>query len=594
VISKIYGMSDTVSTREGTYSYRSGDEILHKASETAIDDDCVFVDDDGNIYFDLCNAEQIVIDHIKGKTYSLGGISIDQLEETKKNSVFVVDDYDAKDFEKVELADIGEQHARDVVRIEAQVQDLAKPTVHNITSDWVCQNNHRSTAKYARWTERLDPPTQCFEDGCFDRPTDRLKNSGIQIDVQQLVLSESDKDDRNSRNLIGEVDEPLIGAFERRDTVEFLARVQIADRENQPKVEPYLHILGFKRVGHTINLTKKRINELEELGEESEDIVDDLVDSVAPEIVDKCGQREAKLAGICSIVKGSNHTDRNMIHSLFYGKRGSAKSKIMEFLQEIAENSQFADAQNASSAGLTATVSQTSKLQGDGEQWVITAGTLPQADGGVSFVDELDKAEQRTQEVLATPMASGHVIIKKAGEAKLNAETSIVSASNPDGQTYAGGDPIDSLDVPAHIQNRFDLILRVDDEVKDEDEERKIMREIAERKQGRYDVPIDKNTLRDYVAYAKRQDVEMTGDAQDEIIDRIFDLRMTVKNDNLASIEMSGREQEKLTRLSSAMAKLRLADEVQKQDVKRAWNLMLHGLKSITFDTLDLDEAEFE
>ena len=64
---------------------------------------------------------------------------------------------------------------------------------------------------------------------------------------------------------------------------------------------------------------------------------------------------------LCSIVKGANHTDRNMIHSMFYGKRGSGKSKIMESLQEVAENSQFADAQNASSAGLTATVSQTSK-----------------------------------------------------------------------------------------------------------------------------------------------------------------------------------------------------------------------------------------
>jgi len=280
-----------------------------------------------------------------------------------------------------------------------------------------------------------------------------------------------------------------------------------------------------------------------------------------------------------------------MIHSMCDGKRGSGKSKIMESLQEVAENSQFADAQNASSAGLTATVSQTSKLQGEGEQWVITAGTLPQAHEGVAFVDELDKAEHRTQEVLATPMASGRVIIKKAGEAKLTAETSIVSAANPDGQTYDGGEPIDSLDIPVHIQNRFDLILRVDDEVKQEAEEREIMRKIAERKQGQYDSPLDKNTLRDYVALAKRQEVEMTDEAQEEIIDRILELRMDFTKSNLASIEMSGREQEKLTRLSSSMTKLRLADEVQEQDVARAWNLMLHGLQSVTFDALNLQKV---
>jgi DNA replicative helicase MCM subunit Mcm2 (Cdc46/Mcm family) len=260
----------------------------------------------------------------------------------------------------------------------------------------------------------------------------------------------------------------------------------------------------------------------------------------------------------------------------------------MEFLQHIAENSQFADAQNASSAGLTATVSQTSKLQGEGEQWVITAGTLPQAHEGVAFIDELDKAEHRTQEVLATPMASGRVVIKKAGEAKLTAETSIVSASNPANQSYDCEEPIDSLDIPAHIQSRFDLILRVDDEIQDEEDERKTMRKIAERKQGNYDVPIDKDTLRDYVAYAKRKDVEMTDDAQDKIIDYILELRMDVTKSSLSNIEMSGREQEKLTRLSSAMAKLRLGDEVQVDDVKRAWNLMLYGIQSITWDTLNL------
>jgi DNA replicative helicase MCM subunit Mcm2 (Cdc46/Mcm family) len=285
-----------------------------------------------------------------------------------------------------------------------------------------------------------------------------------------------------------------------------------------------------------------------------------------------------------------------MIHSLFYGKRGSGKSKIMESLQEIAENSQFADAQNASSAGLTATVSQTSKLQGEGEQWVITAGTLPQAHEGVAFVDELDKVENRVQEVLATPMSSGKVIIKKAGEAKLTAETSIVSAANPEGQSYqtvdGGCEPIDALDLPIHIQNRFDLILRVDDKVQDRDDERETMRKIAERKQGQYDSPMDKNTLRDYVALAKRQDVKMTDDAQEEIIDRILELRMDFTESNLASIEMSGREQEKLTRLSSAMAKLRLTDEVQQKDVRRAWNLMLHGLQSVTLDGLNLQKAK--
>jgi DNA replicative helicase MCM subunit Mcm2 (Cdc46/Mcm family) len=586
-------MSDTVpsSLDGGTiYPYSSKlPKYVREAVETVVESGDAGVRD-GNVHLDLSDFSEKAVDLFRDFTVGFCGELIDRLDDARKDSHVVVDEFDDS-VPKVSLNNIGTEHSKDIVRIEAQVQDLAKPTVHNLTAKWECQNSHTTTKRYHRWVDVLETPVQCGEDGCLDRPTDRIANVGTQIDVQQLVLSETNKDDRNSRNLIAEIDEPLIGEFDRRDTVEVLAQVQIADRANESKVEPYLHIFGFKPVGHTIDLTSQRVNELISLADKSDDIIDELVDSVAPEIVDKCGQREAKLAGLCSIVKGANHTDRNMIHSLFYGKRGSGKSKIMESLQEIAENSQFADAQNASSAGLTATVSQTSKLQGEGEQWVITAGTLPQAHEGVAFVDELDKVENRVQEVLATPMSSGRVIIKKAGEAKLTAETSIVSAANPEDQTYDGGEPIDSLDIPVHIQNRFDLILRVDDEVKEEAEEREIMRKVAKRKQGQYDSPMDKNTLRDYVALAKRQEVEMTSKAQEEIIDRILELRMDFTESNLASIEMSGREQEKLTRLSSAMAKLRLANKVREQDVARAWNLMLHGLQSVTFDALNLQKV---
>lgn len=586
-------MSDTVptSSERGTIYPHSSKlpDYVYDAVDTVIESNSYYVDN-GDVHIDLSGSSKKVTDLFGSFMKGFCGELLHRLDDANKHSYVVVDEFDDS-VPKISLEDIGTQHSKEIVRIEAQVQDLGKPTVHNLTAEWECQNHHTTIKPYRRWVDILEPPVECGEDGCRDRPTDRIANIGTQIDVQQLVLSETDKDDRNSRNLIAEVDEPLIGEFDRRDTVEVLAQVQIADRGNESKVEPYLHVLGFEGVGHTIDLTDKRIRKLKNLAEDSDDVIDDLVDSVAPDIVDKCGQRQAKLAGLCSIVKGANHTDRNMIHTMFYGKRGSGKSKIMESLQEVAEISQFADAQNASSAGLTATVSQTSKLQGEGEQWIITSGTIPQAHEGVAFIDELDKAENRTQEVFATPMASGRVIIKKAGQAKLNAETSIVSASNPEGQRYDDGEPIDSLDIPVHIQNRFDLILRVDDEVKDEDKEREIMREIAMRKQGQYDVPIDQNTLRDYIAYAKRQDVEMTDEAQDEIIDRILELRMDFKNSNLTSIEMSGREQEKLTRLSSAMAKLRLGGEIQEQDVKRAWNLMLHGLQSVTFDALNLQKA---
>lgn len=577
-------MSEPSTTASSGTIYTSIELIPDYYRQVAEDIDYT-VDANKNIHIDI--ADEKVTDLIDNSLSAFAGALVDVKDDADDDSLVVIDDY-PDDFKQVDLADIGEQHKSDIIRVEAQVQDLGKPTINNYTAEWECQNKHRSQIAYERWVKTLKPPVVCNNDSCNDRPTKRIPNSGTQINTQQLVLSESDKDDRNSRSLIAEVDEPYIGEFDRRANVELLAEVHIADRQNESKVEPYLHVIGFEEIGHTVDLDDERVDELEKIVDESDDIIIDLQNSVAPQIVDKSGQKEAKLAGLCSIVKGANHTDRNMIHTMFYGKRGSGKSKIMEFIDEIANISQFVDAQSASKAGLTATATQTSKLQGEGEQWVVTSGSIPQAHEGVALVDELDKAEERVQTSIANPMSSGRVIKKTAGEAELTAETSIVSASNPENQSYDGQEPIDSLDIPTHIQSRFDLIIRVDDEIQDEDDERELMRKIAERKQGQYDVPIDKDTLRDYVAYAKRKDVEMTDDAQDEIIDRILELRMDIKKSSLSNIEMSGREQEKLTRLSSAMAKLRLGDEVQEKDVKRAWNLMLYGMQSITWDTLNL------
>lgn len=554
------------------------------------------VDKDGNVHLDLSGASEMVIDLAKSKYYNLAGAVVDEVDDADNDSLVVIDDFDSEynyesGFEEVSLNEIGTEHKGKVVRVKAQIQDTGKPTAHNLTADWECQNHHITSKAYYRWVESLESPVVCDTADCGDRPTSRVPNAGCQINVQQMVLTEPDKDDRNSRNLIGELDEPHIATLDRRETVELLARVDIADKQRESKVEPYLHILGHKSVGHEVDLTDERIRELEQIVDDSDNIIDDLVESVAPQIVDRCGQSEAKLAGLLSVVKGSGSTDRDMTHALLYGQKGTGKSKIMEFLNDIAQNSQYADAQTASAAGLAATATQTGKLQGEGEQWVITSGTIPQAHDSVAFVDELDKADERIQEVLATPMASGMVIIKKAGEAELKANTSIVATANPEEHDYNGQEPIESLNVPEHIQDRFDAIIRVDDLIRERDKEREVMKKIARREKGDYNVPISKNDLKDYVALAKRLDVDITDDAQDEIIDRVLELRLDFKNNNLSTLSLSGREQAKLTRLSCAMAKLRLADKVREKDVKRAWNLMLYGLQSVTKDSLNLVSA---
>jgi len=401
----------TTSNRGKIYEYyKDSSRTMRKAAEIAVENNNASVDSEGNVRLDLNGAESIVKDHFKYIPKVFFGTVIEELDEADQDAICIIEEYDEDDFEEVELNEIGEQHEREVIRTKVQVQDLGSRTTANLTAKWTCQKGHVSEIRYPRWVEELEHPSQCFgveedEEECFDTPTKRVKNSGLKTDVQQLVLGEIDKDDRSSRNVISEVDDPFIGELDRRDKVEVIGRVMMADRQNESKIQPYIHILGYEPIGHNIELTTEKMDELEDIENESEDIVSDVVDSVAPEIVDKQGQRLFKKACVLSVLRGANHTDRNMIHSLGYGEKGSGKSKIMEFIEEVTEDSKFSDMQNATGPGLTATAKETSKLQGEGSQWIITSGMIPQTHGSVALLDELDKMDERDQTLISTPMS---------------------------------------------------------------------------------------------------------------------------------------------------------------------------------------------
>jgi len=174
----------------------------------------------------------------------------------------------------------------------------------------------------------------------------------------------------------------------------------------------------------------------------------------------------------------------------------------------------------------------------------------------------------------------------------LKAETSIIATANPEDHSYDGSEPIESLALPQHVIDRFDVMVRVDDEIKDRDKEREMLKKQAKLDKGNYEVPFDRQTLKEYLAYAKEFEPEMSEDANEQIVEHILDLRMDYKESSLTALEISARDQEKLTRLSSAMAKLRLSETVEVEDVDRAWNLMLEGYQSMTFDALNLAKSK--
>lgn len=585
------------------------------------------IDDGGNIGIDISDVDAFKNDNMNHISYQLVEFTLnsrrhmfgsilsdftDRFDKVTYDNVVYIEDFDGEDIEFVEFSNISSEHTNtehgfddkgDFIRTEVQVQDLADVKIANLDSVWKCQKNHYNKKYHSRWQNKLQPPASCGgyptlnqdeeeAENCNCRPTSREPNSSeCKIDIRRLVLSEIDKDDRESRTLIGDVGKAHLNSVSRRDKLEILAEVQMADRQNNSQSEPYLNIVGLKKHNQSVNLSDEDIDDLEQLVDayEDDELIDDLAESVAPHILDKDGQKQAKLAVLLSAVRGAGYTERDTIHVLEYGKYGSGKSDIMEFLHEILNDSQYADTQNASTSGLTATTSRSGKLDSDGDNWIITSGSVPQADQSVACIDELDKTDI-DESVLGQPMSKGKVIISKAGSATLQARTSIVATANPlDGQyDYESESKLTTLDISKHIQDRFDLIIRVDDKIETEDKEEEMLSQMSlsdsDGSNEDDDPEFSKEDLREYIAYAKQQDVEWSEEADELVQERILNMRMTFKNISNPDLQVSNRELRKFQRICSAMTKLRLGDTVQKQDVERAWDLFKYGWQSVTND----------
>lgn len=581
--------------------------------EGILNEDRYTIDEDGNIGIDLtnmegyhnqnfkkwdCNIIEFINDASNANIKNIFGHILYEFsrhfESVDYDSVVYIDDFD-DDIDFVDFADISSEHASEdhhengeVIRTEVQIQDTSESTICKLDSTWKCQADHITNKKEYRWSNKMHTPASCDHQDCRCKPTSRMKNmSSNTIDIRRVILTETNKDDKQSRSLVADLDKPHIDDVDRRDKYEVIANVYIADRKNKSTSKPYLDIIAKKPIGKDVELTEDKKTEMDKIAEkyDYDDLVEKLAESVAPEIMNKDGQKNGKLAVLLSAVRGAGYTKRDMIHTLLFGKPGSGKSRIMEYMDMILTDSKFADVQNASEAGLTGIAQRTSKL-GDDDSWMVVGGSIPQAHGSVCFIDELDKSDL-SEEVLGKPMNSGKVIINKAGDADLKAETSIVATANPDDMEYGDNlSKLDSLDVSRHIQDRMDLKVRVDDKIEDRDSEEDMLDNISlvddDDEDNEEEAEFDLDEMREWVAYSQQKDIEWSTEADELVQDKMLDMRMTFKDIENPDLQVSNREPRKFQRICSAMTKLRLGDVVQEHDVERAWDLYVNCWKSVS------------
>jgi replicative DNA helicase Mcm len=213
-------------------------------------------------------------------------------------------------------------------------------------------------------------------------------------------------------------------------------------------------------------------------------------------------------------------------------------------------------------------------------------------------------------------MEQQRISIAKAGiTATLQSRCSILGAANPKFGRFHTRDPMtQQINIPPTLLSRFDIIFVITD-VPDSSKDiliadhilkshlvggaEKYKEEtgesvISEEDMKSRDETIDRDIFRKYIAYSKKNTNPVLSEEATDVL-KIFyvDVRKQGELED-APVPITARQLEALVRLAEASARMRLSNEVTKDDANRATRLMEYYLRKVTGEEgrFDIDIIE--
>ncbi|KAI1716223.1 MCM2/3/5 family domain-containing protein [Ditylenchus destructor] len=352
------------------------------------------------------------------------------------------------------------------------------------------------------------------------------------------------------------------------------------------------------------------------------DIFDLLARSLAPSIY---GHEEVKKAILCLLLGGTERILENGtrlrgdINVLLIGDPSVAKSQMLRYVINTAPRVIATTGRGSSGVGLTAAVLH----DNDTGERRLEAGAMVLADRGIVCIDEFDKMSDIDRTAIHEVMEQGRVSISKAGiQAKLNARCSVLAAANPVfGRYNSFKNPMENIGMQDSLLSRFDLIFVLLDE-HDVERDKAVAENVVKLHRFRtpgesdgtvlplgndiecrstfdYEVEDAKSSsvyeknrdwtavdesqkilsaefVRKYIHMAKAIKPKLGEEASKFISESYSELRSTDagRTDRERTMPVTARQLETLIRLSTAMAKARLAKEVELIDAKNAYDLL--------------------
>ncbi|MEK6924338.1 MAG: minichromosome maintenance protein MCM [Candidatus Micrarchaeota archaeon] len=505
---------------------------------------------------------------------------------------------------RVQVLELGAAQIDKLYGIEGVVSSISEIKPRVIKAAWRCKHCDADNVLYTKKTEPVSPPFACANPACGRGNFELREDASTFVNMQRAQMQDPVEKMRGNMPSVNAelwLEDDLVNQIAPGDKIVVTGMLRLKPvQQGKGRSSVYAKFFEVNHI-HEIELD---FEELEVTREEEAEILklsqdprlrDKIIASIAPSV---WGYTELKLAialqlfgGTPGKIQPDGKHIRSDMHVLMIGDPGTAKSTVLEYVRDLAPKCIIVSGGGVSGVGLTASAEKDAITEG----WVLKAGAMVLANGGLVGIDEMDKMDEEDRGAIHQAMEQQRISIAKAGiVTEFRTKTAVLGAANPKMGRFDPNTPIASqFALSPALLSRFDLIFPMKD-VLDESRDRQVAEHILEghryaaahsKPQGESPiVPVIRaDLLRKYIAYARRNVApELTVEAAGKVKEYYVELRKLGKEQN--TFPITARQIEGLIRLSEAHAKMRLSPLVEAQDAQSAVDLLDFVLRGVFFD----------